>query len=182
MAGRACADKPRSARPWSIRPRPGPRIWSTGSSRSPRPTAYWWPTSPTSGSRAGCSSTSRSSSMPTPARSSAGRSRDRSRLDSWSPRSARPSRCDPGRGTPLRAQSTTPTPAPRAVHLGPLRRDAVVVRAAALGRLGRRRLRQCPGRDHHRAVQERVRPLRLPIPARTAAGLDRRRVNHRRLG
>jgi hypothetical protein len=55
---------------------------------------------------------------PTPARSSAGRSRDRSRLDSWSARSARPSRCDPGRGTPLRAQSTTPTPAPRADSTG----------------------------------------------------------------
>ena len=52
----------------------------------------------------------------------------------------------------------------------------------ALDRQRRRRLRQRAGRDHDRAVQERVHPRGFTVPPRPAAHPRRRRAHHRRLG
>src|SRR5258708_30221177 len=57
------------------------------------------------------------------------------------------------------------------VHLGPVRRDADARRACGLGRAGRRCLRQRPGGNDHRAVQDRVHPGRVTVPHRSIATL-----------
>jgi hypothetical protein len=118
-------------------------------------------TSPTSSSSPAPSPTWRSSSMPSPARSSAG-----SRHQQGDPiRGARdpPSSCAAvTAGAPDRRRDT-PLGRGLSIYGCALRRDAVAVRFAALDRVGRRRLRQRPGRGHHRLVRERVRPRRLTV-------------------
>ena len=81
-----------------------------------------------------------------------------------SKRAIRPGRRDPAPGRPSVPDNTIHHSDAgsqyTSVHFG----ETLPCRDAALDRHRRRRLRQCPGRDHDRALQDRMHPRRLTVP------------------